>query len=135
MARVLTLLMVLLASPAAATLLTVTADNCAAITAHAPADDVAYQPDADVDYNPSGQLNIDPNDVVVSIDIPLIATDGVVGDEADFVANGGQIDVFGADASVGVVTLRDGDVYFDGQRISDHQQTAIAEACAEQQDN
>ncbi len=135
MARVLTFPMVLLATPAAATLLTVTADDCAAITAHVPADDVAYQPDADVDYNPSGQLNIDPNDVVVSIDIPLRATAGVVGDEAAFIANGGQIDVFGANASVGVVTLRDGDVYFDGQRISDHQQTAIAEACAEQQDD
>jgi hypothetical protein len=135
MARVLTLLMVLLATPVATTLLTVTADDCATITAHVPADDVAYQPDADVNYNPSGQLNIDPNDVVVSIDIALRATDGVVGDEAAFIANGGQIDMFGANASVGVVTLRDGDVYFDGQRISDHQQTAIAEACAEQQGN
>ena len=96
-----------------------------------PSDDVAYQPDAGVDYNPSGQLNINPDDVVVSIDIPLRATDGVVGDEAAFIAGGGQIDVFGADANVGVVTLRDGDVYFDGQRISDHQQSAIAEACAE----
>ena len=120
-----------LATPAAATLLTVKADDCAAITAHVPSDDVAYQPDAGVDDNPSGQLNIDPNDVVVGIDIPLRATDGVVGDEAAFIANGGQIDVFGATADVGVVTLRDGDVYFDGQRISDHQQSAIAKTCAD----
>lgn len=48
MARVLTFLMVLLATPAAATLLTVTDDDCAAITAYAPADDVAYQAGADI---------------------------------------------------------------------------------------
>lgn len=123
--------LVALATPAVATLLTVKADDCTAITAHVPSDDVAYQPDAGVDYDSSEQLNINPNDVVVSIDIPLRATDGVVGDEAAFIANGGQIDVFGANANVGVVTLRGGDVYFDGQRISDHQPSAIAEACTE----
>jgi hypothetical protein len=125
--------LVALATPAAAALLTVKADDCAAITAHVPAADVTYQPDADVAYNSAGQLHINPDDVAVSMDIPLRATPGVVGDEAAFIAGGGEIDVFGADANVGVVTLRDGDVYFDGQRISDHQWSAIAKACADLQ--
>ncbi len=127
--------------PASATLFTVTAGDCANIVAHTPSDDVAYQPGVDVDGNPVapadldsyGRLDLDEDDVVIDIDIPLSAVAGVVGDEAAFTANGGQIDSFGANASVGTVSFRGGDVYFNGQRISDRQREAIAAACAEQQ--
>ena len=48
-------------------------------------------------------------------------------------AAGGRIDSFGADLDIGEVTLRDGDVYFNGQRLTDNQARAIAVACAEAQ--
>ena len=127
--------------PAFATLVTVTADDCANIVAYTPSGDVAYQPGVDVDGNavaPAdldgyGRLDLGGDDVVIDIDIPLRAVAGVVGDEAAFTANGGQIDSFGANARVGTVSFRGGEVYFNGQRISDRQREAIAAACAEQQ--
>lgn len=142
----LTLLVALLASllagpPASATLITVTAGDCANIVAYTPSDDVAYQPGIDVDgtlvasadLDSDGRLDIDGDDVVIDIDIPLRAVAGVVGDEATFTANGGQIDSFGANAGVGTVSFRGGDLYFNGQRISNRQREAIAAACAAQQ--
>ncbi len=127
--------------PAGAALITVTSDDCAAITAHEPADDVAYRPGVDVDGNPvapadlnaSGRIDYDADDIVISIGNPLVATAGVVGDQAAFVAAGGRIDTFGAESSVGSITLRDGEVFFNGRRITDYERRAIAEACAERQ--
>ena len=129
------------AAPAGATIVIVTADDCAAITAHEPADDVAYEPGVDVDGNAvasadlydSGRIDYNADDIVISIGNPLVATAGVVGDEAAFVAAGGRIDSFGADSSVGSVTLRNGEVYFNGRRITDNEARAIALACAEVQ--
>ncbi len=127
--------------PAGAALITVTPDECAAITAHEPADDVAYGPGVDVDgnavapadLNASGRIDYDADDIVISIGNPLVATAGVVGDQAAFVAAGGRIDTFGADSSVGSITLRDGEVYFNGRRVTDNEARAIAVACAEAQ--
>ena len=138
----LALLVALLAGPpVSATLITVTTDDCANIVAYTPSGDVAYQPGVDLDGNPVaaadldsyGRLDLDGEDVVIDIDIPLSAVAGVVGDEAAFTANGGQIDSFGANARVGTVSFRGGEVYFNGQRISSRQREAIAAACAEQQ--
>ncbi len=130
------------AGPAGAALFTtVTPDECAAITAHEPADDVAYGPGVDVDgtavapadLNASGRIDYNADDIVISIGNPLVATAGVVGDPAAFEAAGGRIDSFGAESSVGSITLRDGEVYFNGRRITDNEARAIAEACAERQ--
>ena len=104
--------------PALAALITVTADDCATIVAHTPSDDVAYQPGVDVDGNAvvsadldgHDQLDVDESDIIIDIDIPLRAVAGVVGDEATFTANGGQIDTFGATTSVGMVSFRSGDL-------------------------
>ncbi len=125
--------------PAGAALNTVTSDDCAAITAHEPTDDVAYQPGVDVNGNAvvpadlyaSGGIDYNADDIVISIGNPLVATAGVVCDQAAFVAAGGRIDTFGAESSVGSVTLRDGEVYFNGRRITDNERRAIAVACAE----
>ena len=129
------------AGPAGAVLITVSPDECAAITAHEPADDVAYEPGVDVDGNAvapadldaSGRIDYSADDIVISIGNPLVATAGVVGDQAAFIAAGGRIDTFGAESSVGSITLRDGEVYFNGRRITDNEARAIAEACAERQ--
>ncbi len=123
--------------PAGAAL--ITADECAAITAHDPADDAAYRPGVDAegnavapaDLNASGRIDYDADDIVISIGNPLVATAGVVGDPAAFEAAGGRIDTFGAESSVGSITLRDGEVYFNGKRVTDNERRAIAEACAE----
>ncbi len=129
------------AAPALAVQYTVSSDDCAAITAYEPAADVAYKPGVDVDgnalvpadLNDSGRIDYNADDIVISIGNPLVATAGVVGDQTAFVAAGGKIDTFGADSSVGTVTLRSGEVYFNGQRITDNEARAIAEACAEAQ--
>lgn len=129
------------AGPAWAAHLAVTSDDCATITAHQPADDVAYRPGVDVegnevapaDLDATGRIDYNADNIVISIGNPLIATDGVLGDQDAFVAAGGRIDVFGADLDIGYVTLRDGEVYFNGRRITDRQRRAIAAACAERQ--
>ena len=131
----------LAAAPAWAGRIVVKSDDCAGLTAHVPDDDVAYQPGIDAygnavapaDLNDTGRIDYDTDDIVIAIGNPLIATDGVVGDQAAFIAAGGRIDVFGADSSVGSVTLRDGEVYFNGRRITDNQRRALAAACAERQ--
>ena len=130
-----------LGSPAWAALLSVKPDDCAAITAHLPDDDVAYQPGVDVegnrvapaDLDDAGRIDYNIDDIVITIGHPLIAIDGVVGDQDRFVAGGGRIDVFGADLDVGYVTLQGGEVFFNGQRLTDNQRRAIAAACAEAQ--
>ena len=127
--------------PALAATYTVQTDDCAAITAYEPADGVAYEPGVDVDgnalvavdYNVIGRIDYDADDIVISIGNPLVATAGVVGDEAAFVAADGRIDTFGAESSDGIVTLRNGEVYFNGRRITDNEARAIALACAETQ--
>ncbi len=132
---------VIAAGPASAALLTVTSDDCATIAAHRPADDVAYRPGVDVegndvapaDLNDAGRIDYNTDDLVIAIGHPLIAIDGVLGDQDTFVAGGGEINTYGADLDVGYVTLRDGEVYFNGRRITDEQRRAIAAACAEGQ--
>jgi hypothetical protein len=128
-------------APAWAGRIVVRSDVCAALVAHVPDDDVAYEPGIDAygnpvapgDLNDIGRIDYNTDDITIAIGNPLIATAGVVGDETAFKAAGGKIDVFGADSSVGSVTLRDGDVLFNGRRITDNQRRALAVACAERQ--
>ena len=130
-----------LGGPARAALLSVKPDDCAELVAHVPDDDVAYRPGVDVrgnkvapaDLNQIGRIDYDTDHIIITIGHPLIAIDGELGDQDRFVAGGGRIDVFGADLDVGAVTLRGGEVYFNGRRLTDTQRRAIAEACAERQ--
>ena len=129
------------AAPAWAGRIVVKPDDCAALVAHVPDDDVAYRPGVDVrgnkvapaDLNQIGRIDYDTDHIIITIGHPLIAIDGELGDKDRFVAGGGRIDVFGADLDVGAVTLRGGEVYFNGRRLTDTQRRAIAEACAERQ--
>ncbi len=88
---------------------------------------------APADLDASGRIDYSADDIVISIGNPLVATAGVVGDQTAFEAVGGRIDSFGAESSVGSITLRDGEVYFNGRRVTDNEARAIAEACAEAQ--
>jgi len=129
------------AAPVSAAMITVTPDDCSTITAHVADEDVAYQPGVDVDgnavasadLNDQGRIDYNTDDISITIGNPLIATDGVVGDQTAFVAAGGQINTFGADSNVGAVTLIGDEVYFNGQQITDNEARALAEACAEAQ--
>ena len=129
------------AAPAWAGRIVVKPDDCAALVAHVPDDDVAYEPGIDAygnpvapaDLNHIGRIDYNTDDITIAIGNPLIASAGVVGDETAFKAAGGKIDVFGADSSVGSVTLRAGDVLFNGRRITDNGRRALTVACAERQ--
>ena len=129
------------AAPAWAGRIVMKFDDCAGLVAHVPDDDVAYDagidaygnPVAPADLNDSGRIDYNTDDISIAIGNPLIATAGVVGDETAFKAAGGKIDTFGANSSVGAVTLRDGEVLFNGRRITDNARRALAVACAERQ--
>ncbi len=130
-------LTVLLPATAAAETVPIDFDDCARIVAHVPAPDVAYRPGVDVDGNavaPAdlddvGRLDLDGEDVVVEIAVPLRAFPGTVGDPVEFEAEGGAIDRFHAAAQVGAVTVRDGNVYFNGRLISKPDLKRYAELC------
>ncbi len=59
----------------------------------------------------------------------MCAVPGIPGDETRFKAEGGKIDRFAADARVGTVTLRDGDVYFDDRRLTWRELELLAALC------
>ncbi len=128
----------LLAVEGAATAETVriTVDDCAALTAHEPADDVAYQPGVDVNGKPvapadldaAGQLEL-PSDHEYWLEIALPLRDAVRA------SDGSALDrVGGSEIVVGVVTVRDGDAYFDGEPLGSQETHAVLEACAAMQD-
>ena len=133
----LSILAVLPASPAAAELVVISRDDCARIAAHTPAPDVAYRPGVDARGRPVAPADLEDNvtldygarDVVVEIAVPLRAFPGTPGDETEFSGAGGIVDRFDATADIGVVTLRDGLVYFNGQPISSRERELLAAAC------
>ncbi len=61
--------------------------------------------------------------------MPLRAFPGTLGDETEFIDAGGVIGRLDATAHVGVVTVRDGSVYFNGQLASSRQRELLAAAC------
>jgi len=119
------------------TTLVVTPGDCAAIVAHEAAPDVAYRAGVDARGGPvtpadladSGGLDLDASEIAIAIEIPLRLVPGSAGDEARFLAQGGAIDRFAATAEVGRVTLRKGQVYFNGQRLDDSARHALAVEC------
>lgn len=121
--------------PAGAAHMSIKAEDCIEMVAHVPDDDVAYVPDADdgvlpADLYSDGRIDYNTDDLVITIGHPLIAIDGVVGDQDAFIAAGGGINSYGAELDVGSVTLDDGEVYFNGQRLTDNEARIVADACA-----
>ncbi len=116
----------------------VTRADCARIVAHVPAPDVAYRPGVDAEGNPVApadlpeqpRLDIDPEAIAVEIDLPVRAFTGTPGDSGAFTGAGGAIDRFDATARIGVVTIENGIVRFDGQPLSAPDLERIAAACA-----
>ena len=125
------------AAPAVAELVVISRADCARVVAHEPAPDVDYRPGVDArgwavapaDLDDNVSLDLDADDVVVDIAVPLRAFAGTPGDETAFTAAGGKIERYGATADIGIVTLRGGLVYFNGQPISPSERARLAAAC------
>ncbi len=125
------------AAPAVTEVVVISRADCARFVEHAPAPGVAYQPGVDArgrpvapaDLDDNVTLDLDAEDIVVGIAVPLRAFPGTLGDETEFTDAGGVIDRFDATAHIGVVTVRDGSVYFNGQLVSSREQELLAAAC------
>ncbi len=124
-------------APARAETIAVTREDCAKVAAHAPAPDVAYRPGVDARGNPvapadlegSPRLDLDAEGVAVDIEVPIRAFTGTPGDASAFTGAGGALDRFDATARIGVVTVEDGVVLFDGKPLSDPALERLAAAC------
>jgi hypothetical protein len=107
--------LVLLVAPASAETIVVTSEPC---VTHVPDADVAYRPDVDVNGRPlvpvedtrGRNLRIDPEDVEVTIEVPLREAEVPV-DE------GGRPSDVDATVEVGAVTIEDGEVLFEGEPL------------------
>ena len=85
------------------------------------------------DINNTGRIDYNTDDLIITIGHPLIAIDGQLGDQEVFVEGGGEIRPYGAELDAGYVTLQDGEVYFNDQRLTDNEARIAAAACAEGQ--
>lgn len=121
--------------PLSAQTITVSPSACQALTAHTPSSDVAYQPGVDVDgndvvsadLNSSGQLNFaDDHEFWLPIEVPLSNVVNI--DAADNLNS-----VRDSNIGVGTVTVKNGQVYFNGEPLGDAGSHAIAAECAKQQ--
>ena len=121
-------ILILLSTPALAadgTVTTVTRQDCSRVTIHRPSADVQYQPGVDVygrsvapaDLGGGSSITI-PDQIDINIGIKL--------DEKYGLGSGG---FYSSDASIGKVTVKDGAMYWNGKRMDEVDQHALAEAC------
>jgi hypothetical protein len=114
---------------AADALLIVEPGACDYLTAHEPAPDVAYAPDRDAFGNPLPPAEVDPQarldlpeDYWLRVFVPLNqAIDIPAGSNLEPVAQ--------SEIDIGVVRIKDGELFFDGRRLSSQEQNAIAAEC------
>ena len=116
--------------------ITVSPNDCQAMTAYTPSDDVAYKPGVDVDgnavapadLNSSGQLDFGADhEFWLPIEVPL--------QDVINIAPADNLDsIRASDIGVGTVTVKNGQAYFNGEPLGDSQSHALAAECAEQQD-
>lgn len=118
----------LLARPVlAAEMVTVGKDDCHRIVIHRPDPNVEYRPGVDV----SGRA-VAPADLPDSATIatPKTITIGIA-IELDERLGLGKDGRYKGTAPIGVVTVTEGRLYYDGQLLADRDQAAIAAACRE----
>ena len=105
----------------------VTHETCNQLVAHQPSANVAYQPGIDVNGNSVASANLNsgpqigvPREIVIPISIDLQQRAG----------NSETDRKYDSDAQIGVVTYRDGQVFYNGKPLQGGQnQTKIAAAC------
>lgn len=116
-------------SAAAESEVTVTARDCQRLVAHRPSDDVAFKPGVDVHGNPvapadlPGSVKIKtPTEITFDVTYDLLSNYGVA-EDSSLLPRGS--------ASVGTVKydLMSGALTFNGQRLDDAEQAALADLC------
>lgn len=123
-------------SRAGAETVVVTQADCDALTAYEPSEDVTYQPGVDVDGNAiapadlddSGQLHL-AKDREYWFDVSVPLNQAIDIDADSSLAPVGQSDIY-----VGSVSVKDGQVFFDGQPLGSEEAHALAEACRKMQE-
>jgi hypothetical protein len=107
----------------------VTRQDCGRLVRYQPSPGVAYQPGVDahgqsvVPADIGGGYDIQPPETIV---IPI---EVLVQDRFAIPANSV---LWNAQAEVGVVTVRDGQVYFEGKLLGDPETAALEQLCREQ---
>lgn len=111
----------------------VTAATCEALATYVPAPDVNYRPGVDVNGNPVAPADLGgtpqikvPEDIVVTITVELARTLGIPAfpDPAH-----PQNDIYKPEASIGVVTYKDGRFAFNGQPLQSDAEAELAKLC------
>ncbi len=117
------LLMAASASAADPWLVRIDRGDCLRLSAHRPAADVEYRPGVDVRGRPvaaadiGGGSQLATGPITIPIEIDLAHRHGVAAGR------------YTANAEVGTVTLRGRQVLFNGQPMSDFDQSLVAQAC------
>ncbi len=96
---------------------------CAAFVAHQPQADVAYKPGVDVYGKKLVPADINSGPAPSAITVPLTLN------LAQFLGISLPNTALKADATIGILTVDDGQVYFDGQKIGDAQQENLRVLC------
>jgi len=109
--------------------LKITISECRNFYNYQPPEDIHYKPGVDVHGKPVVPADIGqpgivsnpavPEDFTIDITVLLQERFGIPADSSSFFP----------EANIGVVEYRDGDFFFNGQRLSDVRQRAVQEAC------
>ncbi len=113
--------------PAHGATVKVTREACSHVVAHQPSADVAYQPGVDVNGNSVAPANLNngpqigvPKEIAIPISIDLQQRSG----------NSETDRNYDSDAQIGMVTYRDGQVFYNGKPLQGgDDQTRLAAAC------
>jgi hypothetical protein len=108
--------------------ITVIGDECAGATRHVPDADVAYQPDVDVDGEPVAPADVNggprlavPDSFTIPITVDLAQRFGIPPVPG----------LYKAEPNIGTVVFRDGEAWFNGQRLTADNEAALIAACRE----
>jgi hypothetical protein len=107
---------------------TVVGDECAGAARHVPDSDVAYRPDVDIDGEPvtpadvagAPQVRV-PDSFVIPITVDLAQRFGIPATPG----------LYKAEPHIGTVVFRDGEAWFNGERLSGDDELALIAACRE----
>lgn len=121
------------AFPGRAQTVTVTAADCAQFVRHIPAPDVAYKPGVDVGGRPVAPADLGggvqlalPEAFSIPISVDLQQRLGIPADPTQFQTR---------DFTVGVVTWRDGQGFFNGQPLQTEESARLSALCQERLGN
>jgi len=105
---------------------TVTRESCNQVVAYQPSADVAYKPGVDVNGNKVASANYDngpqiavPKEILIPIEIDLQQRAGNSTTDRKYDSN----------AQIGVVSYRDGQVFYNGKPLQGENETRVAAAC------